>query len=107
VSLDFDDYPFDPSKAPHPCALCGAEDTYLDEVITDDEGGRMFVCSDTDYGRRGMRPAPRALAGKLQRPFSCRKTARPAGVARRGGRCDVSRKDEGDRGMTPLLDVRR
>jgi alpha-D-ribose 1-methylphosphonate 5-phosphate C-P lyase len=49
VSLDFDDYPFDPSKAPHPCALCGAEDTYLDEVITDDEGGRMFVCSDTDY----------------------------------------------------------
>ena len=54
VSLDFEDYPFDPSKAPHPCALCGAEDTYLDEVITDDAGGRMFVCSDTDYceGRR-------------------------------------------------------
>jgi alpha-D-ribose 1-methylphosphonate 5-phosphate C-P lyase len=55
VSLDFEDYPFDPSKAPHPCALCGAEDTYLDEVITDDAGGRMFVCSDTDYcaTRRG------------------------------------------------------
>jgi len=49
VSLDFEDYPFDPSKAPHPCALCGAEDTYLDELVTDDAGGRMFVCSDTDY----------------------------------------------------------
>jgi alpha-D-ribose 1-methylphosphonate 5-phosphate C-P lyase len=36
-------------QAPHPCALCGAEETYLDEVITDDEGGRMFVCSDTDF----------------------------------------------------------
>ena len=49
VSLDFEDHPFDPSKAPHACGLCGAEDSYLDEVITDDEGGRMFVCSDTDY----------------------------------------------------------
>ena len=49
VSLDFEDHPFDPSKAEYPCALCGAEDAYLDEVITDDQGGRMFVCSDTDY----------------------------------------------------------
>jgi alpha-D-ribose 1-methylphosphonate 5-phosphate C-P lyase len=49
VSLDFEDHPFDPSKAPHPCGLCGAEDSYLDEVIVDDAGGRMFVCSDTDY----------------------------------------------------------
>ena len=49
VSLDFEDHPFDASKAPHRCALCGAEDSYLDEVITDDAGGRMFVCSDTDY----------------------------------------------------------
>ncbi|MBY6165577.1 alpha-D-ribose 1-methylphosphonate 5-phosphate C-P lyase [Pseudooceanicola nitratireducens] len=49
VSLDFEDHPFDPSKADHPCDLCGAEDSYLDEVIVDDAGGRMFVCSDTDY----------------------------------------------------------
>ncbi|QFT63576.1 Alpha-D-ribose 1-methylphosphonate 5-phosphate C-P lyase [Roseivivax sp. THAF30] len=49
ASLDFEDYPFEASKAEHPCALCGADDTYLDEVITDDAGGRMFVCSDTDY----------------------------------------------------------
>lgn len=49
VSLDFEDYPFEASKADHACALCGATHTYLDEVIIDDEGGRMFVCSDTDY----------------------------------------------------------
>ena len=49
VSLDFEDHPFDPSKAEHPCDMCGAEDSYLDEVIIDDQGGRMFVCSDTDY----------------------------------------------------------
>ena len=49
VSLDFEDHPFDPSKAPHSCTLCGSDVAYLDEVITDDEGGRMFVCSDTDY----------------------------------------------------------
>ena len=54
VSLDFDDHPFVPSKADHACDLCDASDSYLDEVIIDDQGGRMFVCSDTDYcgGRR-------------------------------------------------------
>jgi alpha-D-ribose 1-methylphosphonate 5-phosphate C-P lyase len=49
VSLDFEDHPFDPSKADHPCALCGSSESYLDEVIINDQGGRMFVCSDTDY----------------------------------------------------------
>ncbi len=48
-SLDFDDHPFRASRAPHACDLCGAEDSYLDEVVTDDRGGRMFVCSDTDH----------------------------------------------------------
>lgn len=50
VSLDFEDYPFEASKADgQVCALCGADHTYLDEVIIDDDGGRMFVCSDSDY----------------------------------------------------------
>jgi alpha-D-ribose 1-methylphosphonate 5-phosphate C-P lyase len=49
VSLDFEDHPFDPYKHDAECALCGATDSYLDEVVTDDVGGRMFVCSDTDY----------------------------------------------------------
>ncbi len=55
VSLDFEDHPFVASKADHACDLCGAADSYLDEVITDDQGSRMFVCSDTDYcrGRQG------------------------------------------------------
>ena len=52
VSLDFDDHPFSASKADHCCAICGSPDSYLDEVITDDAGGRMFVCSDTDYCAR-------------------------------------------------------
>ena len=51
VSLDFEDFPFEASKADHPCDLCAAEDSYLDEVILDDAGNRMFVCSDTDYCR--------------------------------------------------------
>ena len=49
VSLDFEDHPFDPSKPDQNCGLCGAGDSYLDEVIVDDAGGRIFVCSDTDY----------------------------------------------------------
>ena len=49
VSLDFDDHPFEIQTFDKPCALCGAEQVYLDEVILDDKGGRMFVCSDTDH----------------------------------------------------------
>jgi alpha-D-ribose 1-methylphosphonate 5-phosphate C-P lyase len=49
VSLDFEDHPFVASKADHACDLCGSGSSYLDEVIVDDAGGRMFVCSDTDY----------------------------------------------------------
>lgn len=48
-SLDFEDHPFEVQVWDEPCAICGATDSYLDEVITDDAGGRMFVCSDTDY----------------------------------------------------------
>ena len=54
-SLDFEDHPFEVQSWEHTCALCGSDHSYLDEVITDDKGGRMFVCSDTDYcqTRRG------------------------------------------------------
>jgi alpha-D-ribose 1-methylphosphonate 5-phosphate C-P lyase len=48
-SLDFDDHPFKVQSWKSCCALCGATDSYLDEVVTDDKGGRMFVCSDTDH----------------------------------------------------------
>ena len=49
ISLDFEDHPFEIQKWDAPCELCNATDTFLDEIITDDSGGRMFVCSDTDY----------------------------------------------------------
>jgi len=48
-SLDFEDHPFEVQTWEESCALCGAGDTFLDEVITDDRGGRMFVCSDSDF----------------------------------------------------------
>ena len=49
VSLDFEDHPFTRYRFNAPCELCGADNSYLDEIVTDDKGGRMFGCSDTDY----------------------------------------------------------
>jgi alpha-D-ribose 1-methylphosphonate 5-phosphate C-P lyase len=49
VSLDFEDHPFEINRFETPCALCAAEAVYLDELILDDAGDRMFVCSDTDF----------------------------------------------------------
>ncbi|MDV7340328.1 alpha-D-ribose 1-methylphosphonate 5-phosphate C-P-lyase PhnJ [Terasakiella sp. A23] len=48
-SLDFEDHPFEVQKWEENCALCGATDSFLDEVILDDEGNRMFVCSDSHF----------------------------------------------------------
>ena len=51
VSLDFEDHPFAVQRWDDVCGLCGAEDSYLDEIILDDLGGHMFVCSDSHYCR--------------------------------------------------------
>lgn len=51
-SLDFDDYPFELEKWDEVCGLCGSETSFLDEIITDDQGTRLFVCSDTEYCRK-------------------------------------------------------
>jgi alpha-D-ribose 1-methylphosphonate 5-phosphate C-P lyase len=51
-SLDFTDHPFTIERWDNSCAICGANDSFLDEVITDDRGSRLFVCSDTDYCRQ-------------------------------------------------------
>jgi len=48
-SVAFEDHPFAIQKWSARCALCGSSESFLDEVVTDDRGGRMFVCSDTDY----------------------------------------------------------
>ena len=62
-SLDFEDHPFAVQSWDDDCALCGASESFLDEVILDDQGKRMFVCSDSDYctsrreaGHRGLSP---------------------------------------------------
>lgn len=52
VSLDFEDHPFERTKFDHSCALCGSGNVFLDEVVIDDQGKRMFVCSDTDHCAR-------------------------------------------------------
>ena len=48
-SLDFEDYPFEIQQWDEQCDICGSGNSFLDEVITDDQGGRVYVCSDTDY----------------------------------------------------------
>ncbi len=50
-SLDFDDHPFEVQSWDEACTICGSDHSFLDEVITDDNGSKMFVCSDTDYCR--------------------------------------------------------
>ncbi|UVC15191.1 alpha-D-ribose 1-methylphosphonate 5-phosphate C-P-lyase PhnJ [Mesorhizobium onobrychidis] len=57
-SLDFDDHPFEVQTWKGCCALCGSTASYLDEVITDDKGSRMFVCSDTDFCKTRQASAP-------------------------------------------------
>ena len=76
------------------CALCGAADSFLDEVITDDSGTRMHVCSDSDYCQSRQQaqeaPAPalpvdRVHGGGMRRraaPKSNSTAARSAEVTR-------------------------
>ena len=47
-SLDFEDYPFEVQRWSVACARCGSTQHFLDEMVADDEGGRLFICSDTD-----------------------------------------------------------
>lgn len=54
-SLDFEDHPFEIQSWDEACAICGSRQSFLDEIITDDRGGRMFVCSDSDYCARRVR----------------------------------------------------
>lgn len=51
VPLDFEDHPFTIEKWDQACSLCGSTTSFLDEVVLDDKGRRMFVCSDTDFCR--------------------------------------------------------
>jgi len=75
VSLDFEDHPFERTQFDQPCGLCAAEDVYLDEVVLDNEGHRLFACSDSDHcerrraeGHRGamLGDAPSYIEGEKQ-----------------------------------------
>ena len=55
ISLDFEDHPFSVEKTGRACALCGSKDSYLDEIVVDDAGGRLFTCSDTDFCEKRRR----------------------------------------------------
>jgi alpha-D-ribose 1-methylphosphonate 5-phosphate C-P lyase len=49
VSLDFEDHPFEIQQWDESCALCGSEESFLDEMITDNDGSRLYLCSDSEY----------------------------------------------------------
>ena len=56
-SLGFDDHPFEVQRWQSACELCGSNESFLDEVIMDDQGKKMFVCSDSDYcSKRQKKP---------------------------------------------------
>ena len=48
-SLDFEDHPFAVEGWTQCCAQCGSGNSFLDEIVVDDQGSRRFVCSDTDF----------------------------------------------------------
>jgi len=63
-SLDFEDHPFQAETVAQPCAFCGAESSFKDEIIVDNQGNRLFVCSDTDFCRQNRENGQIFLGGK-------------------------------------------
>jgi len=48
--LEFEDYIFRVEDfSGKACARCGASDTFLNEIIDDEAGGRLYYCSDSGY----------------------------------------------------------
>ena len=47
-----DDHPFTVQEWTSRAPSAAPKHSYLDEVVLDDTGKRMFVCSDTDYRRQ-------------------------------------------------------
>ena len=68
-SLDFEDYPFEVQTFDEVCGLCGSDDSYMDEVVLNDVGDRMFVCSDSHYcaqRRAAGHVGPRAMESGVE-----------------------------------------
>ena len=57
-SLGFEDHPFEVQLWDAACELCGSRESFLDEVLMDDQGTRMFVCSDSDYCAKRQAGSP-------------------------------------------------
>lgn len=51
--LEFEDFKFrvEDFKGKR-CMLCGSMDTFLDEIVDDESGNRIYVCSDTSYCKK-------------------------------------------------------
>ena len=64
-SLDFDDHPFEIQSWDENCHICGSDHSFLDEVIVDDEGTRMFVCSDSHYCQQRSASQKTSAQGEL------------------------------------------
>lgn len=47
--LEFEDHKFRVEQFPVACARCGSRESFLDEVIDDNDGGRRYYCSDTGF----------------------------------------------------------
>jgi alpha-D-ribose 1-methylphosphonate 5-phosphate C-P lyase len=63
-SLDFEDHPFQAEKVDQACAFCGADSSFKDEIIVDNQGGRLFVCSDSDFCRQQRENGQGGLRGR-------------------------------------------
>lgn len=50
--LEFADYHFRVESFPDACDLCGSRTTFLDEIVQETSGRRIFTCSDTFQCRR-------------------------------------------------------
>lgn len=60
--LAFEDFPFRVEDfSGHACALCGATDTFLDEIHDSWTGRRLYTCSDTSWCAKRRAAAERPL----------------------------------------------
>lgn len=50
--LEFEDYGFRREEFPEGCRLCGARDSFLDEIVEESSGKRYYTCSDTFHCNR-------------------------------------------------------
>lgn len=50
--LEFEDYGFRREVFPEGCSLCGSTNCFLDEIVEESSGKRVYTCSDTYHCKR-------------------------------------------------------